>query len=110
MSVTPEPLRKLGVPAVDPTTFRRKPKRGSHERTVIEAILDAALVSHLDVVDETGHPVVIPTLHVRIGRHVYLYGSAKSRALGLVNGSPACLTATLLGARLKPSLRERTKF
>jgi nitroimidazol reductase NimA-like FMN-containing flavoprotein (pyridoxamine 5'-phosphate oxidase superfamily) len=84
------------MPDTDRTRFRRKPKRGSHQRKVIEAILDAALVSHLGVVDEVGHPVVIPTLHVRSGPHVYLHGSARSRALGVAGSSPACLTATLL--------------
>ena len=77
------------------TRLRRKPKRGSHERAVIEAILDEALVSHLGVVDD-GLPVVIPTLHVRLGSHIYLHGSAASRALRKANGAEVCLTATLV--------------
>lgn len=77
------------------TKLRRKPKRGSHDLAVIEAILDEALVSHLGVVDE-GLPVVIPTLHVRVGSHVYLHGSAASRALRKAKSAEICLTATLL--------------
>jgi nitroimidazol reductase NimA-like FMN-containing flavoprotein (pyridoxamine 5'-phosphate oxidase superfamily) len=77
------------------TKLRRKPSRGSHERAVIEAIFDQALVSHLGVVDG-GLPVVIPTLHVRVGSHVYLHGSAASRALRESKGAEVCLTATLL--------------
>ncbi|HWA52737.1 MAG TPA: pyridoxamine 5'-phosphate oxidase family protein [Solirubrobacterales bacterium] len=77
------------------TKLRRKPKRGSHEREAIEAILDEALVSHLGFVDD-GLPVVIPTLHVRIGRQVYLHGSAASRALRESEGAEVCLTATLV--------------
>jgi nitroimidazol reductase NimA-like FMN-containing flavoprotein (pyridoxamine 5'-phosphate oxidase superfamily) len=77
------------------TKLRRKPSRGSHERAVIEAIFDQALVSHLGVVDD-GVPVVIPTLHVRVGSHVYLHGSAASRALRESKGAEVCLTATLL--------------
>lgn len=77
------------------TRFRRKPGRGSHERELIEAILDEALVSHLGLVD-AGAPVVIPTLHVRIGGHVYLHGSAASRALRKSSGAEVCLTATLV--------------
>lgn len=77
------------------TKLRRKPKRGSHEREVIEAIVDEALVSHLGFVDD-GLPVVIPTLHVRVGSQVYLHGSAASRALRESAGSEVCLTATLV--------------
>jgi nitroimidazol reductase NimA-like FMN-containing flavoprotein (pyridoxamine 5'-phosphate oxidase superfamily) len=77
------------------TKLRRKPSRGSHERETIEAILDQALVSHLGFVDD-GLPVVIPTLHVRVGSHVYLHGSAASRALRESKGAEVCLTATLV--------------
>jgi len=77
------------------TKLRRKPSRGSHERAAIEAIFDQALVSHLGVVDD-GLPVVIPTLHVRVGSHVYLHGSAASRALRESKGAEVCLTATLV--------------
>jgi uncharacterized protein len=77
------------------TKLRRKPSRGSHERATIEAILDEALVSHLGFLDD-GLPVVIPTLHVRVGSHVYLHGSAASRALRESKGAEVCLTATLV--------------
>ena len=77
------------------TKLRRKPSRGSHDRATIEAIFDEALVSHLGVIDD-GFPVVIPTLHVRLGAQVYLHGSAASRALRESEGAEVCLTATLL--------------
>jgi uncharacterized protein len=77
------------------TKLRRKPKRGSHERAVIEAIFDEALVSHLGVIDD-GFPIVTPTLHVRVGSHVYLHGSAASRTLRESKGTEVCLTATLV--------------
>jgi uncharacterized protein len=77
------------------TKLRRKPARGSHERAAIEAIFDQALVSHLGFLD-AGLPVVIPTLHVRVESHVYLHGSAASRALRESNGAEVCLTATLV--------------
>jgi nitroimidazol reductase NimA-like FMN-containing flavoprotein (pyridoxamine 5'-phosphate oxidase superfamily) len=77
------------------TKLRRKPSRGSHDRAAIEAIFDQALVSHLGVIDG-GLPVVIPTLHVRVGSHVYLHGSAASRALRESKGAEVCLTATLV--------------
>jgi uncharacterized protein len=77
------------------TKLRRKPGRGSHDRATIEAIFDEALVSHLGFLD-AGLPVVIPTLHVRVGSHVYLHGSAASRALRESKGAELCLTATLV--------------
>lgn len=77
------------------TKLRRMPARGSHERSVIEAILDEALVSHLGMVDD-GLPVVIPTLHARVGSRVYLHGSAASRALRGSRGAEVCLAVTLV--------------
>jgi uncharacterized protein len=77
------------------TKLRRKPGRGSHERATIEAIFDEALVSHLGFLD-AGLPTVIPTLNVRVGPHVYLHGSAASRALRESKGAEVCLTATLI--------------
>jgi uncharacterized protein len=77
------------------TKLRRKSSRGSHDRATIESIFDEALVSHLGFLD-TGLPVVIPTLHVRVGTHVYLHGSAASRALRESEGAEVCLTATLV--------------
>lgn len=78
------------------TTLRRKPARGSHDREVIEAILDEAIVCHLGAIDESGRPLVTPTLHVRVGEHVYVHGSAASRTLRTAERSEICLTATLI--------------
>lgn len=77
------------------TKLRRKPSRGSHDRAVIEAIFDEALVSHLGFTDG-GAPAVIPTLHARIGASIYLHGSAASHALRGSSGAEVCLTATLI--------------
>jgi uncharacterized protein len=75
---------------------RRVPRRGVYEREAIEAILDEALVSHLGVIDEAGFPVVTPTLHARVGEHVYVHGSAASRTLREAGRAEACLTTTIL--------------
>jgi uncharacterized protein len=83
------------VRSTSQTKLRRKPSRGLHDRATIEAIFDEALVSHLGFID-AGMPVVIPTLHVRVGAHVYLHGSAASRALRESRGAEVCLTATLV--------------
>lgn len=78
------------------TRLRRMPERGAHDRATIEAILDEALVSHLGFAVD-GKPYVIPTLHARVGEHVYFHGSAASRTLrALAAGAEMCLTATLL--------------
>ena len=84
------------MPQTTKTKLRRKPQRGSYDRTVIKAILDEAIVCHLGVIESDGWPVVTPTLHVRIGEHVYVHGSAASRTLRTAGGSEVCLTATLL--------------
>jgi uncharacterized protein len=86
-----------GEPASKRVRLRRKRERGSHERAVIDAILDEALIAHVGFADEHGQPFVIPTLHARSGDLVYLHGSAASRTLrALAAGAPACLTVSLL--------------
>ena len=84
-------------PAPSPRTrLRRLPERGRYDREAIDSVLDAALVAHLGFVSE-GQPLVIPTLHARLGDAVYVHGSAASRTLRtLTEGLPACLTVTLL--------------
>lgn len=85
------------MPPSPRTKLRRKPGRGSHDRELIEAILDEALVCHLGVVDGEGAPVVTPTLHARLGADVYVHGSAASRTLRTAKGgSQVCLTATIV--------------
>jgi nitroimidazol reductase NimA-like FMN-containing flavoprotein (pyridoxamine 5'-phosphate oxidase superfamily) len=80
----------------DRTRVRRVPQRGAYERETIEAILDETLVSHVGFVHDD-RPVVIPTLHARLGDRLYLHGSAASRMLGtLQKGVPVCATATLI--------------
>jgi nitroimidazol reductase NimA-like FMN-containing flavoprotein (pyridoxamine 5'-phosphate oxidase superfamily) len=77
--------------------LRRKRERGRYDRQTIDAILDEALIAHLGIVDESGQPIVTPTLHARAGEVVYCHGSAASRTLrSLATGAPACLTVTLL--------------
>jgi hypothetical protein len=72
------------------------PDRAVYEREAIAAILDAAPVCHVATVDPSGHPVVIPTLHARIGEWLYIHGSAASRTLREASRAEVCLTATLL--------------
>jgi hypothetical protein len=83
-------------PASDRVRLRRKRERGSYDREVIEQILDEALIAHLGIVQD-GQPIVIPTLHARIGDSVYCHGAVASRTLkALATGAPVCLTVSLI--------------
>ena len=78
------------------TRIRRLPERGSYDRATIDAILDEALICHVGFVVE-GRPVVIPTLHARVGDHLYFHGSPAAGMLRtLREGVEACVTVTLL--------------
>jgi nitroimidazol reductase NimA-like FMN-containing flavoprotein (pyridoxamine 5'-phosphate oxidase superfamily) len=78
------------------TRLRRLPERGSHDRGVLDAILDAGFVCHIGFVAD-GMPYVIPTGYVRAGDCVYVHGSAASRMLRtLTAGIDMCLTVTLI--------------
>jgi uncharacterized protein len=93
----PERSAARARPASDRVRLRRKRERGSYERTVIDGILDEALIAHLGIVEEGGQPIVIPTLHARCGDLVYLHGSTAGRTLrALAAGAPACLTVSLI--------------
>lgn len=86
------------LPITDRTTIRRKPQRGSHERAVIDAILDEALICHVGFVTERG-PFVIPTTHVRLDDRLYIHGSAASHMLrSIATGIEVSVCVTLLDA------------
>jgi nitroimidazol reductase NimA-like FMN-containing flavoprotein (pyridoxamine 5'-phosphate oxidase superfamily) len=75
---------------------RRLPKRGHYDRETVHAILDEALVCHVAFVHE-GSPVVIPTLHARMGDTLLLHGARTSRMLKHVAaGNPLSVAVTLL--------------
>lgn len=77
------------------TTVRRQPRRAAYDTATVYAILDEALVCHLGLAVD-GQPVVVPTLHVRVGDCLYVHGSAASRTLvALGAGPPVCVTVTL---------------
>jgi nitroimidazol reductase NimA-like FMN-containing flavoprotein (pyridoxamine 5'-phosphate oxidase superfamily) len=86
----------MSEPPSTRTRIQRVPARAVYDRADIDAILDAAPVAHLAFALD-GQPYAIPTLHARIGEHVYFHGSAASRMIrALTAGAPACLTVTLL--------------
>src|SRR5438128_6114589 len=84
------------IPRTERTTLRRLPKRGSYDRTLIHEVIDQALICHVGFVVE-GRPLVIPTIHVRIGDRLYFHGSPASRMLkALARGVEVCVTMTLV--------------
>jgi uncharacterized protein len=74
----------------------RYPERGFDDFPTIASILDESLTCYVGFV-AAGRPVVIPTIHGRIDRTLFLHGSALSRWMnGLTGGMPVCITASLL--------------
>ncbi len=78
------------------TRVRRTHERGSHDREVINAVLDAHMLCHVGYVID-GAPYVTPTLYWREGERVFWHGSSASRMLRrLEGGVPVCFTVSLL--------------
>lgn len=79
-----------------PTRYR---ERARYDHATVHGILDEALICHVGVVGEAG-PVVLPTIHARLGETLYLHGSTGSgpmlAAAGAAGGLPVCVTATLV--------------
>ena len=78
------------------TELKRAPQRGRHDTETIRTILDESLICHVGFMGRHG-PVVIPTIHARIGGLLYLHGSSANRMLrSLREGVDACVTATVI--------------
>ena len=78
------------------TVVRRLPGRGTHDRRLIEAILDEAFICHVGLAID-GQPYVIPMNYGRSGNRLYLHGHRESRMLRhLAEGAEVCVSVTLL--------------
>jgi nitroimidazol reductase NimA-like FMN-containing flavoprotein (pyridoxamine 5'-phosphate oxidase superfamily) len=76
---------------------RRIPEKAVSDRAVLHAVLDAGLVAHVGVVDETGQPYVVPVAYARDGDRILFHGSTGSRLFRLLaDGARTCVTVTLL--------------
>lgn len=90
-SSTPKP-----APVSERVKIRRRPARGSYDLDLIRSILDDALLCHVAFVDG-GDPVVLPTLHVRIGDELLIHGARQNRMMNKVaEGAPVCIEATVI--------------
>ena len=89
-------MNNIVLEQTERTRIRRLPERGNYDRKTIDAILDEALICHVGFVVE-GRPVVIPTIHARVGDHLYFHGSPAAGLLrNLREGADACITVTLV--------------
>lgn len=76
------------------TTPTRHRDRASYDRAAVHAVLDEALVCHVGFVRD-GAPVVLPTLHARVGETLYVHGSSGGR-FAMLDGEPLSITVTLI--------------
>ncbi len=77
------------------TRVKRLPERGVYDTDAIYSVLDEALICHVGFVADHG-PVVIPTIHARVGDTLYLHGSPASAMLRSTPGEQVCITVTIL--------------
>jgi uncharacterized protein len=84
------------LPQTQRTTLKRLPQRGSHDRQIINAILDEGFICHVGFAAE-GHTFVVPTGYARAGDKLFIHGSQASRMLRtLGQGVEVCVTVTLI--------------
>lgn len=78
------------------TTVGRLSERAAYDFETIAAILDEALTCHVGFVAQDGSPVVMPTIHARLDRTLYLHGSVLARWLKNAGAARLCITATIV--------------
>ena len=75
---------------------RRLPDLYDYDRATVHNIIDRAMICHVGLVRH-GCPVVIPTIHGRIGDTLYIHGSIAAGNLDdLRRGVDACVTVTIV--------------
>ncbi|GBQ70452.1 hypothetical protein AA103196_2494 [Ameyamaea chiangmaiensis NBRC 103196] len=92
---TPSAVLSDAFPVTGRSRLRRAHQRGSHEHADVYALLDTAPMCHVGYVID-GQAYVTPTLHWRVGNHVYWHGSSASRFLRQAQGTQVCLTVAML--------------
>lgn len=79
------------------TRVRRYPELAVTDPQALYRILDAGLMAHVAVTDETGQPYAVPVGYARHDETVLFHGSTASRLFRLcAAGAPVCFTVTLL--------------
>lgn len=78
------------------TTIKRAPERAVVDRETLYAVLDAGLVAHVAVVEDS-QPFILPVGYARLDDQIVIHGSSASRLFRrLGEGQPTCVTVTLL--------------
>jgi nitroimidazol reductase NimA-like FMN-containing flavoprotein (pyridoxamine 5'-phosphate oxidase superfamily) len=67
-----------------------------YDRATVHDIVDRTIICHVGLIRD-GYPVVIPTIHGRIGDTLYIHGSVAAGNLNdLSKGVDACVTVTIV--------------
>ena len=82
-------------PISNRSRVKRISNKSDYSKETVHAIIDEALFCHLGIIHD-GKPVVIPTIHARMGDHIVFHGSNASRLLKISNNNEICVTITLL--------------
>jgi nitroimidazol reductase NimA-like FMN-containing flavoprotein (pyridoxamine 5'-phosphate oxidase superfamily) len=98
-----DPTMEHVAPDAYAVTSRTMPSRSrervGYDRAAVHAVLDEALICHLGVVAD-GEPLVLPTIHARVGDTLYVHGSTGAGVVRLAEAAggqlAACVTVTLL--------------
>jgi uncharacterized protein len=81
------------------TTITRLSTKASQDLAELYRLLDSVHIGHFAVVDDDGHPVVLPTAVVRDGDRMLAHGSTGSRWMRrLATGAPTSLAVTSFDA------------
>jgi hypothetical protein len=81
------------------TTITRLSTKASQDIAELYRLLDTVHIGHFAVVDDYGHPVVLPTAVVRDGDRMLAHGSTGSRWMRrLATGAPTSLAVTSFDA------------
>lgn len=83
------------TPSSSRSEVRRLPERGQYDTDTIHSILDEAMICHVSFATDDG-PVVIPTIHARVGDTLYLHGSPASRMMRGIVDENVCVAATIV--------------
>ena len=71
-------------------------EKAAYDKSIVYAVLDAALVAHVAFVQD-GAPIVVPMIYGRDGDTLYLHGARRARVVRMLEQTPrACLNVTLV--------------
>ena len=88
-------------PKGSPHRVRQAAERGQYDHDSIHAVLDACVIGHVAIALD-GRAVSIPTAIARIGEHLYLHGSTKSRLfMHMASGAEISVSCAVVDGLVK---------